>query len=185
MIRYKTHNTPEQLGSLTDYTLESAGVTEKDLRKLVLAAVRKAGYKQKPSAVASSSRSVPSTSKSASKPQACSASCASGGSVNLRPCRRRGNGNETTTSTNCCQTGRLRKATPMAVLTFTRFSMKRCVRLVGRGLRPGHRRCAPRSRALFMSPPVYTMSPRAGSRPSMLLTTYRVSCRRSNPSTQC
>ncbi|RDX55584.1 hypothetical protein OH76DRAFT_751615 [Lentinus brumalis] len=64
---YKTHNTPAQLEQLSDFSLESAGVTEKDVRKLVLAALRKAGYKQKPSAVASSSRSVPSTSKAPNK----------------------------------------------------------------------------------------------------------------------
>ncbi|RPD67196.1 hypothetical protein L227DRAFT_619426 [Lentinus tigrinus ALCF2SS1-6] len=68
--KMRTHNTPEQLGSISEFSLESAGVTEKDLRKLVLVAVRKEGYKQKPSAVASSSRSVPSTSKAARKPQA-------------------------------------------------------------------------------------------------------------------
>ncbi|EJF61207.1 hypothetical protein BD309DRAFT_1072100 [Dichomitus squalens] len=63
---YKTYNTPEQLGRLSDFSLESAGVNEKDLRKLVLAAVRKAGYKQKAGAAGSSSN-VASTSKADSK----------------------------------------------------------------------------------------------------------------------
>ncbi|KAI0750715.1 hypothetical protein C8Q80DRAFT_1153578 [Daedaleopsis nitida] len=54
---YKSHNTPEQLGKLTDYSLESAGVKEKDLRRLVLAAVRKAGFKPEKSAGASASSS--------------------------------------------------------------------------------------------------------------------------------
>ncbi|TBU32804.1 hypothetical protein BD311DRAFT_511218 [Dichomitus squalens] len=63
---YKTYNTPEQLGRLSDFLLESAGVNEKDLRKLVLAAVRKAGYKQKAGAAGSSSN-VASTSKADSK----------------------------------------------------------------------------------------------------------------------
>ncbi|KAI9001044.1 hypothetical protein BD414DRAFT_20872 [Trametes punicea] len=44
---YKTHNSPEQLSMLTDFSLESAGVAEKELRKQVLSAVRKAGYKGK------------------------------------------------------------------------------------------------------------------------------------------
>ncbi|KAI0719586.1 hypothetical protein C8T65DRAFT_706263 [Cerioporus squamosus] len=65
--KMRTHNTPEQLAQLSDFSLESAGVTEKDVRKLVLAAVRKAGYKHKPPAVASSSRNVQSTSKGSSK----------------------------------------------------------------------------------------------------------------------
>ncbi|KAI0353631.1 hypothetical protein OH77DRAFT_1522500 [Trametes cingulata] len=74
---YKTHNTAEQLSMLTDFSLESAGITEKDLRKQVLAAVRKAGYKGKPStssAAASTSRGASSagkasSSKADSKPQ--------------------------------------------------------------------------------------------------------------------
>ncbi|TFY56315.1 hypothetical protein EVJ58_g7720 [Rhodofomes roseus] len=43
--RYKTHNTPSQLGQLTDGKLKAAGVDDKDVRKLVLAAIRKSGYK--------------------------------------------------------------------------------------------------------------------------------------------
>ncbi|KAH9844273.1 uncharacterized protein C8Q71DRAFT_793820 [Rhodofomes roseus] len=42
---YKTHNTPSQLGQLTDGKLKAAGVDDKDVRKLVLAAIRKSGYK--------------------------------------------------------------------------------------------------------------------------------------------
>ncbi|KAH9899901.1 hypothetical protein C8Q73DRAFT_638258 [Cubamyces lactineus] len=67
---YKTHNTPEQLSMLTDFSLESAGVAEKDLRKQVLAAVRKAGYKAKPSGKAAgsnASRGSASSSTSAAK----------------------------------------------------------------------------------------------------------------------
>ncbi|KAI0375605.1 hypothetical protein BV20DRAFT_984409 [Pilatotrama ljubarskyi] len=59
---YKTHNTPEQLGMLTDFSLESAGVAEKDLRKQVLAAVRKAGYKGKPSTSKAAASGLPSAS---------------------------------------------------------------------------------------------------------------------------
>ena len=66
--RYKTHNTPEQLGQLSDLSLESAGINEKDLRKLVLAALRKAGYKQKAGSSAGGSRNAASTSKVDAKP---------------------------------------------------------------------------------------------------------------------
>ncbi|OSD04218.1 hypothetical protein PYCCODRAFT_1364382 [Trametes coccinea BRFM310] len=70
MIRYKTHNTPQQLSMLTDFSLESAGVAEKELRKQVLAAVRKAGYKGKasPSKVAGPSKSAAPSSSSAAEP---------------------------------------------------------------------------------------------------------------------
>ena len=66
-IRYKTCNTPAHLGELSEFSLESAGVDEKDLRKLVLAAVRKAGYKQKSASGSGSSRSVSSTRKASPK----------------------------------------------------------------------------------------------------------------------
>ncbi|KAI0677589.1 hypothetical protein C8Q78DRAFT_99427 [Trametes maxima] len=59
---YKTHNTPSQLEMLTDFSLESAGIAEKDLRKQVLAAVRKAGYKSKSSPSSRSKSTAPSTS---------------------------------------------------------------------------------------------------------------------------
>ncbi|KAL7282388.1 hypothetical protein ACG7TL_003859 [Trametes sanguinea] len=67
---YKTHNTPQQLSMLTDFSLESAGVAEKELRKQVLAAVRKAGYKGKasPSKVAGPSKSAAPSSSSAAEP---------------------------------------------------------------------------------------------------------------------
>ncbi|OSX60264.1 hypothetical protein POSPLADRAFT_1147841 [Postia placenta MAD-698-R-SB12] len=45
---YKTHNTPSQLSKLTDSSLKAAGVDDQDTRKLVLAALRKAGYKATP-----------------------------------------------------------------------------------------------------------------------------------------
>ncbi|KAI1795200.1 hypothetical protein LXA43DRAFT_970848 [Ganoderma leucocontextum] len=64
---YKTCNTPEHLGELSEFSLESAGVDEKELRKLVLAAVRKAGFKQRSAGAAGGSRNVPSTSKAGSK----------------------------------------------------------------------------------------------------------------------
>ncbi|KAI0832385.1 hypothetical protein BC628DRAFT_1346466 [Trametes gibbosa] len=56
---YKTHSTPEQLSMLTDFSLESAGIAEKDLRKQVLSAVRKAGYKGKSTARSSSTATSP------------------------------------------------------------------------------------------------------------------------------
>jgi hypothetical protein len=43
--RYKMCNTPSALGFLTDARLNELGVKEKDERRLTLAAVRKAGYK--------------------------------------------------------------------------------------------------------------------------------------------
>ncbi|KAI0661016.1 hypothetical protein C8Q70DRAFT_1044290 [Cubamyces menziesii] len=67
---YKTHSSAEQLSMLTDFSLESAGVAEKDLRKQVLAAVRKAGYKAKSTGKVSgsnASRSSASSSTSAAK----------------------------------------------------------------------------------------------------------------------
>jgi hypothetical protein len=46
--RYKKCNTPKALGFLTDAHLDELGVKSKEERKLVLAAVRKAGYKSAP-----------------------------------------------------------------------------------------------------------------------------------------
>ena len=67
MIRYKAYNTPQQLASLSEFSLESAGV-EKDLRKSVLAAVRKTGYKEKPRPrIAGGTQSMASTGKSSNK----------------------------------------------------------------------------------------------------------------------
>ena len=66
-IRYKTHSTPAHLGELSEFTLESAGVDEKDLRKLVLAAVRKAGYKQQSAGGSGGSRNVPLTRNAGSR----------------------------------------------------------------------------------------------------------------------
>lgn len=59
--RYKTHNTPSQLGQLTDGKLKAAGVDDKEVRKLVLAAIRKSGYKA-PAAGASSRNAAQNTS---------------------------------------------------------------------------------------------------------------------------
>ncbi|THH08656.1 hypothetical protein EW145_g2574 [Phellinidium pouzarii] len=44
-IIYKTHNTPVELGKLTDTQLKTLGVESKDDRKAALAAFKKAGYK--------------------------------------------------------------------------------------------------------------------------------------------
>ncbi|KAH7921823.1 hypothetical protein BV22DRAFT_1071622 [Leucogyrophana mollusca] len=46
---YKDFNTPTSLAQLTDAKLKVCGVEDKDVRKLVLAAVRKAGYVLQPS----------------------------------------------------------------------------------------------------------------------------------------
>jgi hypothetical protein len=43
--RYKNFNTPAMLSQLTDVKMKAAGIDDKDLRKSVLAAFRKAGYK--------------------------------------------------------------------------------------------------------------------------------------------
>ncbi|KAH9853504.1 hypothetical protein C2E23DRAFT_754783 [Lenzites betulinus] len=64
---YKTHNTPEQLSMLTDFSLESAGIAEKDLRKQVLSAVRKAGYKGKPTSRAGTTATSKGASSSPAK----------------------------------------------------------------------------------------------------------------------
>ncbi|CAL1700750.1 unnamed protein product [Somion occarium] len=53
---YKKYNTRAALSFLTDFDLKSAGVSEKEDRKLVLAALKKAGYKG--SAVAGPSKSA-------------------------------------------------------------------------------------------------------------------------------
>jgi hypothetical protein len=42
--RFKKYNTPALLAQLDDAKLQVLGVNDKDLRRLVLAAVRKAGY---------------------------------------------------------------------------------------------------------------------------------------------
>lgn len=49
---YKTHNTPKRLAQLTDSRLKSAGVEDKDVRRLVLAAIKKAGYAPRHTATA-------------------------------------------------------------------------------------------------------------------------------------
>ncbi|KAF8517789.1 hypothetical protein JB92DRAFT_2809579 [Gautieria morchelliformis] len=71
---YKTCNTPAALGQLTDGTLSALYVADKEHRKLVLAAVKKAGYKagstiRDPATAASSAAALtkPSTSN-ATKP---------------------------------------------------------------------------------------------------------------------
>ncbi|KIP10711.1 hypothetical protein PHLGIDRAFT_100851 [Phlebiopsis gigantea 11061_1 CR5-6] len=43
--RYKQYNTPASLAELTEIKLKAAGVSEKEDRKVVLSAIRKAGYK--------------------------------------------------------------------------------------------------------------------------------------------
>ncbi|OCH94137.1 hypothetical protein OBBRIDRAFT_198789 [Obba rivulosa] len=42
---YKTHSAPSALAQLNELKLSAAGVDDKELRKLVLSAIRKAGYK--------------------------------------------------------------------------------------------------------------------------------------------
>ena len=44
VLRYKTYNTPNHLRRLEDISLVRAGIDDKDTRKLILAALRKAGY---------------------------------------------------------------------------------------------------------------------------------------------
>jgi hypothetical protein len=44
---YKDYNTAEKLASLTDLKLKAAGIDEKDTRKSILAALKKAGYSGK------------------------------------------------------------------------------------------------------------------------------------------
>lgn len=55
---YKKHGAPDALALLTDAALAESGVREKEDRRLVLAAVRKAGYK----AASASPRKRPATS---------------------------------------------------------------------------------------------------------------------------
>jgi hypothetical protein len=48
-LRYKESNTTRLLAQLTDVKLKVSGVEDKETRKLVLAAIRKAGYTAQPS----------------------------------------------------------------------------------------------------------------------------------------
>ncbi|KAE9410642.1 hypothetical protein BT96DRAFT_984149 [Gymnopus androsaceus JB14] len=62
---YKEFNTPAKLAKLTDIKLIASGVEDKEDRKLVMAAMRKAGYVTSPKKISSTSldsSSVPSTS---------------------------------------------------------------------------------------------------------------------------
>lgn len=80
--RYKEYNTPSMLGQLTDLKLNALGVAEKDVRRLVLSAVRKAGYRAVPlsgsasaaqsgSTQTQSSTAGPSSAPSASQSEVC------------------------------------------------------------------------------------------------------------------
>lgn len=62
--RYKQYNTRAALSFLTDFDLEKAGVAEKDLRKQIIMALKKAGYKG--NATAGKSKAGPSRQNSAS-----------------------------------------------------------------------------------------------------------------------
>lgn len=117
---------------MTDFSLESAGVAEKDLRKQVLAAVRKAGYKAKPSgktAGSNASRGSASSSTSAAKAGSSKDDVSScyliaplhnsfsriGASISVCRPGLSGNAGETMISTNCCQVSRPRTAMRTAV----------------------------------------------------------------------
>ncbi|PCH41074.1 hypothetical protein WOLCODRAFT_162792 [Wolfiporia cocos MD-104 SS10] len=70
---YKTHGTPSLLAQLTDAKLRAAGVDDKELRKLVLAAIRKAGFKstgQASSALSGAQNSTPGGAGPSSQPSA-------------------------------------------------------------------------------------------------------------------
>jgi hypothetical protein len=54
--RYKDFNTPAMLSQLTDVKMKAAGIDDKDVRKLTLAAFRKAGYKASPNKASNSTR---------------------------------------------------------------------------------------------------------------------------------
>jgi hypothetical protein len=56
--RYKDFNTPAMLSQLTDVKMKAAGIDDKDLRKSVLSAFRKAGYKASPSTASPSHTSA-------------------------------------------------------------------------------------------------------------------------------
>ncbi|KAI0938062.1 hypothetical protein AcV7_003360 [Taiwanofungus camphoratus] len=72
---YKTYNTPSLLGQLTDLQLKAAGVDDKEVRKLVLAALRKSGYKGK-----AAQASITTTSSAQSTPSAAGPSTPPGSS---------------------------------------------------------------------------------------------------------
>jgi hypothetical protein len=63
--RYKDFNTPAMLSQLTDVKMKAAGIDDKDLRKSVLSAFRKAGYKASPSIASHTSASNADLSSSA------------------------------------------------------------------------------------------------------------------------
>jgi hypothetical protein len=56
-LRYKESNTTSLLAQLTDVKLKVSGVEDKETRKLVLAAIRKAGYTAQPSGSKSKAKS--------------------------------------------------------------------------------------------------------------------------------
>ena len=74
LCRYKTHNTPSQLGQLTDGKLKAAGVDDKEVRKLVLAAIRKSGYKSPAAGTLSRGAAQNTSTSSAADPPSASTS---------------------------------------------------------------------------------------------------------------
>ena len=87
---YKTYNTPGTLAELTDLKLKSAGVDDKEDRKLVLAAIRKAGYKSKPqrkplSAETAEALAASGSGASASTPHADASLSVSAGNLPVSP----------------------------------------------------------------------------------------------------
>ena len=61
LYRYREFNTPTALAQLDDAKLNVLGIEDKELRKVVLATVHKAGYTASAVAEASPSNSKPST----------------------------------------------------------------------------------------------------------------------------
>lgn len=64
VLRYKTCNTSAQLSVLSDFKLKTAGVDDKEERKLVMAAIRKGGYISKATTKAAITDTEPVTSTS-------------------------------------------------------------------------------------------------------------------------
>ncbi|CCM03183.1 uncharacterized protein FIBRA_05305 [Fibroporia radiculosa] len=80
---YKTHNTPSLLAQLTDAKLSGAGVEDKETRRLVLAAIRKAGY------TASTRGASGATGPSGSTPSGAGVRSSSAASQSERPKKKR------------------------------------------------------------------------------------------------
>jgi hypothetical protein len=132
---YKECNTSAKVAQVTDARLKSLGIDDKEDRKLILAALRKGGYKHSDGRRKANASQTPTqddtTQGSSSPPSAMLAVVRPEAPGKKWPdvywCRslRRRSGNGTETSMSCCRTDRQMRQLRMAASNLTRFSMKR------------------------------------------------------------